>query len=225
MEACIAKVFFVDIEIKHPSHGNILLEIDGSIHETSLTKKIVDNRKTEILNAMGYTNIIRITNDEWNKLGNTLDAQCNFLTNKINEVDINIKPKIDRTSLLKAAKILAKKSDYKSIKLMINDKSDSFDTIKYSIVLNALPIVSKNDRTDIEEELLKVMLNKMKSLIDQFDVEGLVNVFCICPKVFKRREAGYVPKCLKNRICNLNQDERVHFDLRMKEEIERMKSS
>ena len=53
------------------------------IHQTSVKKKVTDTYKMEILNGMGYKNIVRITNDEWHEVRNNTKEQVELLKKKL----------------------------------------------------------------------------------------------------------------------------------------------
>ena len=82
MEKCIQQILLVDIFLKDEKHGDILIEVDGLIHQTSVKKKVTDKYKMEILNGMGYTNIIRVTNAEWDEVRNDPNKQVDLLKKK-----------------------------------------------------------------------------------------------------------------------------------------------
>ena len=82
MEKCIQQTLLVDIFLKDEKHGDVLIEVDGSIHQTSVKKKVTDKYKMEILNGMGYTNIIRLTNAEWDEVRNDPNKQVDLLKKK-----------------------------------------------------------------------------------------------------------------------------------------------
>ena len=82
MEKCIQQTLLVDIFLKDEKHGDILIEVDGLIHQTSVKKKVTDKYKMEILNGMGYTNIIRLTNAEWDEVRNDPNNQVDLLKKK-----------------------------------------------------------------------------------------------------------------------------------------------
>ena len=82
MEKCIQQTLLVDIFLKDEKYGDILIEVDGSIHQTSVKKKVTDKYKMEILNGMGYTNIIRLTNAEWDEVRNDPNNQVDLLKKK-----------------------------------------------------------------------------------------------------------------------------------------------
>ena len=82
MEKCIQQTLVVDIFLKDEKRGDILIEVDGLIHQTSVKKKLTDKYKMEILNGMGYTNIIRITNAEWDEVRNDPNNQVDLLKKK-----------------------------------------------------------------------------------------------------------------------------------------------
>ena len=82
MEKCIQQTLLVDIFLKDEKHGDVLIEVDGLIHQTSVKKKVTDKYKMEILNGMGYTNIIRVTNAEWDEVRNDPNNQVDLLKKK-----------------------------------------------------------------------------------------------------------------------------------------------
>ena len=82
MEKCIQQTLVVDIFLKDEKRGDILIEVDGLIHQTSAKKKVTDKYKMEILTGLGYTNIIRITNAEWDEVRNDPNSQVDLLEQK-----------------------------------------------------------------------------------------------------------------------------------------------
>ena len=83
MEKCIQQTLFVDIFMRDAKQGDIIIEVDGMIHQTSVKQKVTDTYKMEILNGMGYKNIVRIKNDEWYEVRNNIKEQVELLKKKL----------------------------------------------------------------------------------------------------------------------------------------------